>query len=180
MATGLFLSAALLVATQSPAGPISDQTACAFDVMQRVRQPEVIGSPELRSRTRVLQQPDSPLAIVRVDLSDLRLNLLGSTQEHEGRFSIQVQNVSSRTINRATTMLRYWSGRGGGGSGPAWKQPLAPGAVVWLTAGSRGSGVRPGEEMERDLELRVVVESVEFEGCLYKPAQAHLITGVLK
>ena len=31
--------------------------------------------------------------------------------------------------------------------------------------------------METDLELRVVVESVEIEGCVYKPAQAHRITG---
>ena len=74
-------------------------------------------------------------------------------------------------------MLMFWSGRVGGGHGPVWKQPLAPGAAVWFDGNTRGSGVSPGVDMETDLELRVVVESVEIEGCVYNPAQAHRITG---
>lgn len=177
MSTELLLVAALFVGTQSPHVPTSNQKSCAFDLLQRVGQAEVIGSPELLTRTRVLDQPDSPLAILRVDVSDLKLNLGGPAQNHDGRFRIQVQNVSNRVVNAATIMLRYWSGRGGGGSGPDWKRPLAPGAVVWLSDESRGSGVRPGEDLQSDLELRFVVESVEFGACVYKPAQAYHITG---
>jgi hypothetical protein len=177
MVTALSVFAALFIGAQSPEKPASDHTPCAFGLLQRVGQAEVIGSPELRSRTLVLEQPDSPLAILRVDVSDLKLNLGGPTHDHEGQFRIQVQNVSNRVVKDATIMLRYWSGRGGGGSGPAWKQPLAPAAVVWLSGNSRGSGVRLGEGMETGLELRLVVESVEIEGCVYKPAQAHRITG---
>jgi hypothetical protein len=177
MSTELLLSAALFIGTQLPDTPTSNQTTCAFELVQRVGQAEVLGSPELVSRTRVLEQPDSPVAILRVDVSNLKLNLAGPAHDHDGEFRIQVQNVSNRVINSATVMLRYWIGRGGGGSGPAWRQPLAPRAVVWLSAKSRGSGVRPGAELERDLEFRLVVESVEFGGCVYKPAQAHRITG---
>ena len=177
MATALSLFAALFIGTQSPENARADETSCAFALLQHAGRAEIVGSPELRSRTSVLEQPDSPLAILRVDVSELKLTLGGPAQQHEGQFRIQVQNVSNRVVKDARIMLRYWSGRGGGGSGPAWKEPLAPGALVWLSANSRGSGVRPGEEMESGLELRLVVESVEMEGCVYKPAQAHRITG---
>jgi hypothetical protein len=176
MVTALSLSAALFIGTQSAEQTTSDETTCAFALLQRVGRAEIVGAPDLRSRTLVLEQPDSPLAILRVDVSELKLTLGGPALHHDGQFRIQVQNVSNRVIKDARIMLRYWSGRGGGGSGPAWKEPLAPGAVVWLSANSRGSGVRPGEEMEGGLQLRLVVESVEIEGCVYKPAQAHRIT----
>jgi hypothetical protein len=173
------LVVALLGALFFPGAAAPQQSAengCGFTLSRQRVEPAIVGPPELVSRAHVLAQPDSPVVILSLDLSGITVNLAGPSHNREGQFRVQVQNVSDQAVKTANVMLRYWSGTGGGGHGPAFKEPLEPGEVRWLTGGGRGNSVRPGHDMESSLELRAVVESVELADCIYRPAQAHRIT----
>jgi len=50
----------------------------------------------------------------------------------------------------------------------SWTRAIEPGGVATLVGRSRGSGTAPGGEVE----VVVLVDSVELGDCLYRPAQA--------
>jgi len=169
--------ASLVVSTllfaQAPGHPVPDPEACAFTVAADGRAPEIVGPPEIVARARVVAQPDSPLVIRRVDLSDFVLLIGGSGVDYEGFYTMDVQNVSNRVIEDIRAGMSLWDEHRGATSGPRLKAPLAPGETVRLrTGGGRGGSVHPGESREDTVRLLFVVESVQLPGCFLKPAQA--------
>jgi hypothetical protein len=123
-------------------------------------------------RARVLSQPDSPVAVLSVDLSQLVLTTGGSSYDYDGTFGIQIRNVSDRLIKSAMVSLFFWSELEGGGRHIGLNHALAPGDAAWLAGGGSGYAWRLGHDMDENLALRVAVESVEIDGCIYRPAQA--------
>jgi hypothetical protein len=144
---------------------------CAFRVLSGLPRSSLIGSPDLVRRVRVLPQPDSPIAVLSVDVSQLRLNAAGYSYDYDGKFGVRIRNVSDWVIKSATVSLLFWSENDGGGRHIALNHALAPGDAAWLAGGGNGYGWRLGHDIE-NLELRIAVESVEMDGCSYRPAQA--------
>jgi hypothetical protein len=73
---------ALLVVSIAPGvalAQIPGNQGCAFTVIQDAPPPEIVGSDKVASRTQVLNEPGSPVVIVRVDLrgADREINQQG-------------------------------------------------------------------------------------------------------
>ena len=162
---------ASMVAGTSVTLPVSLASPCAFTVAGTAELPEVIGPESLVARTRVVLQPDSPIRIQHVDVSKVSLNIRATNAVHSGEVVVRVQNVGDRVVNEAMVSVFYWSGRGGSGQMPSLASPLAPGETRQLQA--RGSGItsRLPDEPDSAFEIRIFVESVTFDDCLYKPSQ---------
>ncbi len=74
--------AALLTVPMSTAAGLAGQPpSCTFSIPAEPALPEIVGAPDVKERTWVMAQPDSPLAILRVDLSDTTLNDSGDAFE---------------------------------------------------------------------------------------------------
>lgn len=163
----LALVAALIVAV-----PQSEpHTLCAFTISRDAEAPQITGAPEVVSRTSVLHQPDSPLAIVAVDLSGMQLATAPGTYIRSGREAVVVKNVSDRILTDAR--VRVFVGFGpdsGGGIGSKLKQPLRPGEQVRLEWSSNGQGNHPSTSDE--LVVVASVQEVTTEGCVYRPSQS--------
>jgi hypothetical protein len=54
------------------------------EIARDAEAPEIAGAPEVVSRTSVLHQPDSPLAIVAVDLSRIQFAAAPGTYSRSG------------------------------------------------------------------------------------------------
>jgi hypothetical protein len=150
----------------------STKAACAFRVPKELPRSSLIGSHDLVRRVRVLPQPDSPITVLSVDVSQLQLNTVSSSYDYDGRFGIRIRNISDRVIKSAIVSLSFWSETGGAGRLTNLNHRLAPGDAVWLAGGGDGGAWRLGHDMEESLELRFAVESVAMDGCTYRPAQA--------
>lgn len=145
-------------------------SGCGFSTRPAPASPEIVGPPEIVAASRVLLQPDSPLAVRRADLSGLRLYTGGGVLDADGPFSIDVENVSDRTVRDATISLRFWAGSAGGGHGPKLRQPLAPGEVTRLLVpgGKHHATFDPAD----GVELVFVVDRADLDECVYYPAVA--------
>jgi hypothetical protein len=170
------LTVALVAMQAIPRTPPGEQ-ACAFRLFKPPTRLSLVGSPDLVRRARVLPQPDSPVAVLSVDLSQLVLTTGGSSYDYDGKFGIQIRNVSDRVIKSAMVSLLFWSELEGGGRHTGLNHALAPGDAAWLAGGGNGYAWRLGHDMDENLELRVAVESVEIDGCIYRPAQARPVAG---
>ena len=118
-----------------------------------------------------MAQPDAPIAIVRVDLSGLKLMGGAGFFESRGHHVVEVKNVSDQVITQAEVMVRVgFDGESGVGSGHGLKAPLKPGeqARVEWTSGT-GRGTHPTSD---EATIVILVSSVKTASCLYKPSQA--------
>jgi hypothetical protein len=159
--------AALIVAV--PQG--EPHTLCTFTISRDAEPPQITGAPEVVSRTSVMHQPDSPLAIVAVDLSEMQLATPPGTYTRSGREALVVKNVSDRILTNAR--VRVFTGfgrRSGGGHGSRLKQPLRPAEQVPLEWSSKGQGNHPSTS--DDVVVVASVEEVTTEGCVYRPSQS--------
>ncbi len=157
---------------QTPGTPVPEPEACAFTVAADGREPEFVGPPEAVARTRALSQPDSPLVVRRVGLSDLHLSFGGSGADPDGSWTVDVQNVTDQAIEDAAVRIQIGNERGYVGGGSAFKGPFMPGETLRLTVRSHGQGVDPTASMGDTLELLVLIESIQLPRCFCRPAQA--------
>ncbi len=142
-----------------------------FNILAEPALPQIVGAPDAKERTSLMTQPDSPLAILRVDLSDTTLNDSGDAFETGGRYVIDVKNVSDRLLTDAEVWIRVGTGtRSGVGTGHKVGRALQPGEqarVEWKSGTGRGGG-----GAGRDVSVVALVEFVTTPGCTYKPSQA--------
>ena len=144
-----------------------DNEACQFGVGGDPVHATVTGPEDLLPLVYVIEQPDSPVEIVSVDLEGMWLSVSG--EQHTARDCAQykVHNRSDRTIQRFEVMLNVSAASGGGGSGAQSSSPLPSGQTVEIKAcGVRGRGGAPGNHVR----LLVFVRSVDFGDCLYRPS----------
>ena len=158
--------------------PASGQTdyggrppACAFAIAPGRVSPEIIAATPVKERALVMAQPDSPLAIVRLDLSGVALRVAGGWFNTRGRHAIDVKNVSDQTITDARVMVRVGTGPASGtGTGFKMDGPLHPGEetrIEW--ASGPGSGASGTDAL---VSVVALVELVRTAACTYKPSQA--------
>jgi hypothetical protein len=72
---------------------------CDFVLSTEPQTVQIVGSPEVTMRTSIMRQPDSPLAILAVDLSSMQLTAAPGTFSRSGRAAVVVKNVSDRILN---------------------------------------------------------------------------------
>jgi hypothetical protein len=144
-----------------------DDDTCKFRVQGDLVHPTVTGPEDILPLVYVVEQPDSPLEIVSVDLEGMWLSVSGEQHTERDCAQYKVHNRSDRNIQRFELMLNLSTAGGGGGSGAQSSSPLASGQTVEIKAcGVRGSGGAPGNHVR----LLVFVRSVDFGDCLYRPS----------
>ena len=140
---------------------------CGFTVQGEPSHATVAGPDDIVPLVYVVEQPDSPVEIVSVDLEGMWLSVSGEQHTERDCAQYRVHNRSDRIIQRFVIMLNVSATSGGGGSGAQSSSPLASGQTVEIKAcGVRGGGGAPGNHVR----LLVSVHSVDFGDCLYQPS----------
>jgi hypothetical protein len=166
----LVLAAGISLAwAQDAALPSRTTGSCHFAVSRQSQPPEVKGPEEIVSRARVLIQPDSPVALLSVDLSPMTLTVGSAWFERSGGYSALIKNVSDRVLTQVVIFVRIRGKNGHIGSGAQWKTPLHPGETVRIVAHAGGGD---GTAPDGEVEVVTYVDSVETSGCVYKPSQS--------
>ena len=149
--------------------PASPAHACEVPVVRpNSDTPRVTGPEEITSRVRILRQPDSPISVLAVDFSRARLTLAPGYFDWLGPYTLEIANASDRSLRDIRAVVHVRSENlSGVGSGVRLEQVLAPGARMLLAGMGNGRGTFHGE----DVTIDVVVESVRWEGCEYRPSQ---------
>jgi hypothetical protein len=160
------MAVAALCATLATGCGAAPSNPCEFRVVTQTGQPSVLGTNELRSRTLVPMQPDSPVRVVQVDLNGVD-TILGSGLP-PGSYGVQVRNVSDKPVSNITVAVSFLLQQEGGTLGSRLDGPLDPGETSWI----RGLGnVRVAPADADKAKILVAVESAESGSCFYKPAQ---------
>jgi hypothetical protein len=164
------MSIALALALLLPFQPTADVRPVCH--ITPAAAPAVIDGPhDVVSRTRVLDQPDSPLRILRVDLDGTKLMGGESVLEVEKVVAVTVRNASDRTIDHAEIAVAVRTADGEIGGGPRLTRPLAAGATTRLSMGaSRGRIMTfgPGPAVE----FLVSVKTAGAQECVYHQSKA--------
>ena len=146
-------------------------TSCGFAVQGESVEPTIKGPDELVPLVYFVEQPDSPIEVVSVDLTGMRLSISDEQVSEQFCAEYRVRNRSDRTIQefRISFMLSTNSLRSGGGtSEPFSSSPLSPGQAVDVQ--SCGGGVEGRSPKINDVRLLIYVDKVDFEDCHYKPS----------
>jgi hypothetical protein len=144
-----------------------DNDACKFSVQGDPVRPTVTGPEDLLPLVYVVEQPDSPVEIVSVDLEGMWLSVSGEQHAERACSQYKVHNRSDRIIQRVEIELSVDGTGGSGGYGAVSSLALAPGQAVEIKGcGGRGHGGAPGNHVR----LLVSVRSVAFESCSYRPS----------
>jgi hypothetical protein len=142
-----------------------DSGACGFTVQGESLPATVAGPDDIVPLVYVVEQPDSPIEIVSVDLQGTWLSVSNEQHTEQDCAKYRVHNRSDRVIQQFNVELKVSGISGGGGSGAHSSSPLAPGQTVEIKAcGGGGHGGAP----ENHVRLLVSVRSVDFGDCLYR------------
>lgn len=161
-----FALALALATAVPPVQPGGD--ACAFALMRPAPRPAIVGAAEITKIAHVVDQPDSPLRVARLDLSAVMFGKTGS-----GIVTLDLANVSDRPIR-------------GGAIGLVWHVGYTEvsGTVRVVDAVMPGAAIRVDAEFADDLTLDlttmtmlVSVRSVSLERCRYEPARTEVTQG---
>jgi hypothetical protein len=165
----ILLSFSLLIFTLGMARPRQHASeSCGFTVQGEPGHPTVTGPDDIVPLVYVVEQPDSPVEVVSVDLAGMWLSV--SHEQHTERdcAKYRIRNRSDRTVQDFEIMLMLSTTAGaGGGSGTGHSSPLPAGQAVDVeSCGIRGNGSAKDDYVR----LLVYVDKVDFEDCHYKPS----------
>jgi hypothetical protein len=149
--------------------PVDETTPCTFNVPASRPAPEIVGPSDLTQRVRVMTQPDSPIAIVRLDVTEVNLATGPGWFEKSGSYTIDIRNISTEMLTDASVILHFRIGEGGAGSGRHARRPIRPGEQLRLD-GKMGAGRGTGHS-DREATITAVVDWVTTAGCKFKPSQ---------
>jgi hypothetical protein len=142
-----------------------DSYACGFTVQGEPTHPTVAGPDDIVPIVYVVEQPDSPIEIVSIDLQEMWLSISKEQHTEQDCAKYKVRNRSDRVIQGFDIELLVSGISGGGGSGAHSSSPLAPGQTVEImSCGGGGHGGAAGNHVR----LLVSVHSVDFGDCLYR------------
>ena len=149
------------------ASPVQGQEQCRFSVGAERPQATSRGPDEMVRVIKVVDQPDSPLAITTLDLSGLALRASLSQYTLEGTINVELMNISDTPVSRVE-LSRAAGWRDGFSSARySFGGVLAPGErrVYTLSGRSRGGTGFPGE-----LTVVVGIEAAWIDDCRHEPA----------
>jgi len=142
-----------------------DSDPCGFTVQGESRRATVAGPDDIVPLVYVVEQPDSPIEIVSVDLQGMWLSVSNDQHTEQDCAKYRIHNRSDRVIQQFDLELMVSGISDGGGSGAHSSSPLAPDQTVEIRAcGGAGLGGAPGNRVR----LLVSVRSVDFGDCLYR------------
>lgn len=162
---GLALMAAVAsIDLPSPA----PQSACTFSMAQSAPDVVVKGPDDILSRLRIIRQPDSPVVVAAVDLTEMDLVASTTSYSVTGSKVVELLNVSDRRVSdvRVTVWTR-WSAFAGGGHSSRVAE-IGPGERAVVRIGGRGQGTAGKES---NLTVDVLIDSLKIGDCVYKPSQ---------
>lgn len=164
-----FLASLLLASNFGRAQQQNSDESCGFVLEEDTTHPTIKGPDDIVPLVYVVEQPDSPVEVLSVDLDEMSLSI--SNEQHTERDCLKytIRNRGNRIVQKFTVMF-YLSTAGAGavGTGTPSSSPLAPGQTVEITnsCGANGSGGAPNNYVR----LLVYVYSVDFGDCYYKPS----------
>ena len=168
VALGLVLLASTLALAlpQQPQAP--DPDACDFSVHGDAAKPTITGPDEIVPLVYVVEQPDSPIEILSIDLTGSWMTIANERFTFGNCAKFTVRNRSDRTVQALGLSLEHNSATRGG-----WlvhrqnPSPLAPGDTVQLgSCNGGGSGSAPGNRVR----LMVSVSTMSLGDCVYSPS----------
>src|SRR2546425_1178289 len=122
---------------------------CQFAIVPEARAPQIRGPSDITSRAIVMHQPDSPVAVVGVDLTGMNLVAGSGFYEVSGRYSVTIKNISDRALQHVQVRVSIGSRMGAVGGGVGSPRPLEPGATAHINFRSgRGGGTGPHDDDE--------------------------------
>lgn len=142
----------------------TDTDSCNFNVEKNSVKTSVTEPDKFTSLVYIVEQPDSPLELVSVDLSDMKIWIIDDRYEWSNCARIRVRNRSERTIQRLSLDLEF---NVGGGFGAVGHSALPSGQTTDIDACNGGGHGRP---TPAPLKFLISVEKVEFAGCVYRPS----------
>jgi len=141
--------------------------SCGFTVQGEPTHPIVTGPEDILPLVYVVEQPDSPIEVVSVDLSGMWVSVANEHHTERDCATYKVRNRSDRPVRAFYVELNVAAWTGAAGSGASSTSPLAPGQIVEIkSCGGSGGGGAPGNHVR----LLVSVQSVDFEDCFYRPS----------
>jgi hypothetical protein len=148
--------------------PQQNDQSCGFTVQGEPAHGVVTGPDDIVPLVYLVEQPDSPIEILSVDLQGMWLSVSG--EQHTEHFcnKFKVRNRSDRVVQKFSIELLVSAVSSGGGSGASSTSPIAPGESVEISScNGGGNGGAPGNHVR----ILVSVRSVDLGGCLFRPSQ---------
>ena len=160
-----FLSFSLLMFTLGMARTQQHPSeSCGFTVQGEPAHPTITGPDDILPLVYVVEQPDSPIEVVSVDLSGMSFSVANEQYTVRHCATYKVRNRSDRPVQAFNVELLI-NGLGGFGTNPL--SPLPPGQTVEIkSCGGGGHGGVPGNQVR----LLVFAQSVDFGDCFYRPS----------
>jgi hypothetical protein len=141
--------------------------SCGFTVQGEPAHPTITGPDDILPLVYVVEQPDSPIEVVSVDLTGMSLSVANEQHEQRNCATYKIRNRSDRPVQTFNVELSVSTLNGGGGFGANPSSPLAPGQTVEIrSCGGGGRGGAPGNHVR----LLVSVQSVDLGDCFYRPS----------
>jgi hypothetical protein len=158
----------LLMVTFGFARPQQHGTeSCGFALQGEPTHPTVTGPDDILPLVYVVEQPDSPIEVVSVDLTGMWLSVANEQHAVQPCATYKVRNRSDRPVQTFDVELSVRALHSGGGFGAHSSSPLAPGQLVEIkSCGGGGRGGAPGNHVR----LLLSVQSVDFGDCFYRPS----------
>jgi hypothetical protein len=163
-----FLAALLLVSNFGAAQQQIADDSCGFVLQGKPSQPTIEGPDDIVPLVYVVEQPDSPIEVVSVDLTGMWLSISDEQVSEHFCAKYRVRNRSDRNIQEFRISLMLSTISTAGTSGTFSSSPLSPGQAVDVQ--SCGGGVEGRSPKINDVHLLIYVDKVDFEDCHYKPS----------
>ena len=144
-----------------------DSESCGFALQGEPTRPTVTGPDDILPLVYVVEQPDSPIEVVSVDLTGMWLSVTNEQHTERDCATYKVRNRSDRLVQVFDVELSVSTRSGGGGFRTHPSSSLAPGQLVEIK--SCGGGGRGGA-LGNHVRLLVTVQSVDFGDCFYRPS----------
>ena len=152
------------------ATPLQAQERCEFSLVGERPKAEMTAGAngdQLVRAIKVVDQPDSPLAITSLDLRGLTLNASLSQYTMEGTISVEVMNISDVPVLRVE-FGRAAGWRDGSASGRwSFDTHLRPGERSVYSFSGRSGG---GTALPAELTVVVGVDAVSIGNCRHEPS----------
>lgn len=164
-----FLASLLVACTLGIARQQNSDDPCGFVLAGELSHPTVKGPNDLVPLVYVVEQPDSPVGVISVDLEGMWLSISNERHTEQGCTKYTIRNRSNRTVQKFSVTLRIATiGGATGGALTTSSSSLAPERTVEITnsCGVKGRGFAK----DNYVRLLVYVDSIDLGDCFYRPS----------
>jgi len=146
--------------------------SCHFAVSQESTKPKITGPEDITPLVYIVDQPDSPVEIVSMDLTGYVLSVAQERFTFRDCWAMKVRNRSDQPVNGLEVMVLV-SSRGFGvgpgfSSGPSQVQSLGANQETEIhSCGGGGTGDARGHQVR----IFAFVERVSVNKCVYLPSK---------